>query len=142
MHNKLKYISDFFCQSRVFPHSNLAAKTLLSIEENSVLYCIQYTATVHCTGSGLTNKRLYNSTCTLQNFIFFFIFSILFFFLPLKVISSSFIKLHDFLSNRYIQGYPQIMRLQRRLYKIYTVCFLTFMIPCNCKLLYQYSKSL
>ena len=33
-----------------------------------------------------------------------------------------------------IQRYPQRMRLQRRLYRIYTGCFLLFMIPSNCKL--------
>ena len=30
-----------------------------------------------------------------------------------------------------IQGYPQRMRLQRRLYKVETVCFLVFLILCN-----------
>ena len=29
------------------------------------------------------------------------------------------------------QGYPQKIRLQRRLYGIYTVCFLKFMTSCN-----------
>ena len=32
-------------------------------------------------------------------------------------------------SSRLIQGYPQRMRLQRRLYEIYTLCFLIFTIP-------------
>ena len=40
-----------------------------------------------------------------------------------------------------IQGYPQRIRLQRRLYGIYTVCFLIFMIPCNCKLVFFFAKS-
>ena len=29
----------------------------------------------------------------------------------------------------FIQGYPQRMRLQRRLYGLFTVCFPVFMIP-------------
>ena len=40
-----------------------------------------------------------------------------------------------------LQGNPQRMRLQRRLYGIYTVCFLIFMIPCNCKLVFFFAKS-
>ena len=34
-----------------------------------------------------------------------------------------------------VQGYPQWMSLQRRLYVTITVCFLIFMISYNCKLL-------
>ena len=41
-----------------------------------------------------------------------------------------------------VQGYPQRMRLQRLLYKTYTVCFLLFMISCNCKLVSFFAKSL
>ena len=41
-----------------------------------------------------------------------------------------------------IQGYPQRMRLQRRLYGFYTDCFLMFRIPCNCKFVYFFVKSL
>ena len=41
-----------------------------------------------------------------------------------------------------IQGYPQRMRLQRRLYRIYTVCFRLFTIPFNCKLVSNFAKSL
>ena len=33
-----------------------------------------------------------------------------------------------------VQGYPQRMRIQRRLYRIYTVYFLLFKILCNIKL--------
>ena len=33
-----------------------------------------------------------------------------------------------------LRGYPHRMRLQRRLYCIYFVCFFKFMIPCNYKL--------
>ena len=40
----------------------------------------------------------------------------------------------------YVQGYPQRMRLQRRLYVIVIVCNLTFMIPCNCKLVFIFAK--
>ena len=32
-----------------------------------------------------------------------------------------------------LKGCPHRMKLQRRLYGMYTVCFLTFMIPCNYK---------
>ena len=39
-----------------------------------------------------------------------------------------------YLGQLIIQGYPQRMRLQRRLYGIYTFCFLIFTIPCNYKL--------
>jgi len=35
-----------------------------------------------------------------------------------------------------IQGYPQRMRLQRRLYRIFFFCFLTFRVPCRSKLAY------
>ena len=42
----------------------------------------------------------------------------------------------------YIQRYPQRMRLQKRLYGIFTVCFLIYMIPCNCKLVSFFAKSL
>ena len=31
--------------------------------------------------------------------------------------------------DRLVQGNLQMMKLQRRLYRIYTVCFLTFMTP-------------
>ena len=41
----------------------------------------------------------------------------------------------------FIQGYPQRMRLQRRLYGIYTVCPLIFIILCNCKLVCFFAKS-
>ena len=40
-----------------------------------------------------------------------------------------------------LQGYPQKIRLQRRLYGIYTVCSLIFTIPCNCKLVCFFVKS-
>ena len=33
----------------------------------------------------------------------------------------------------YVQGYPQRMRLQKRLYGISLVCFLTFRVPCKQK---------
>ena len=46
------------------------------------------------------------------------------------------------LHKRIHQGYPQRMRLQRRLYGIYTVCFLIFTIPVNCKLVCFFAKSL
>ena len=35
---------------------------------------------------------------------------------------------------RFVQGYPQRMKLQRLLYGIYTVSFLIFTILCKCKL--------
>ena len=35
----------------------------------------------------------------------------------------------------YIQGNPQRMRHQRRLYENSTLCFLKIMIPCNCKII-------
>ena len=38
-----------------------------------------------------------------------------------------------------IRGYPQRMRLQRRLYRNYTVCFLLFRIPCGLTLHIQYT---
>ena len=41
-----------------------------------------------------------------------------------------------------IQGYPQRMRLQRRLYGVYIVCFHIFTVPCNCKLVCFFVKSL
>ena len=41
---------------------------------------------------------------------------------------------HYFFYYYYIQGYPQRMRLQRRLYRIYTVYFHIFRILCNLKL--------
>ena len=41
-----------------------------------------------------------------------------------------------------IQDYPQKMRLYRRLYRIYFDCLLIFMIPCNCKLVIFFAKSL
>ena len=34
------------------------------------------------------------------------------------------------------------MRRQRRLYEIYTACFFVFMIPCNCKHVSFFVKSL
>ena len=43
--------------------------------------------------------------------------------------------------NSKIQGYPQRLRLQRRLYGIYSVCFLIFTIPCIFKLISFYAKS-
>ena len=49
--------------------------------------------------------------------------------------------LHEYRAQN-IQGYPQRMRLHRRLYRMYTVCFLIFMIPCNCKLVYLLFKLL
>ena len=53
-------------------------------------------------------------------------------FLYLKiVIHSSINPFKKFLNFR---DKPQRMRLQRRLYEIYTVCLFTFTIPCNCKL--------
>ena len=41
-----------------------------------------------------------------------------------------------------IQGDPQRMRLQKRLYRIYILCFLILIIHCNCKLFSFFSKSL
>jgi len=41
-----------------------------------------------------------------------------------------------------LQDYPQRMRLERRLYGICTVILLKFMIPCNCKQVSFYVKSL
>ena len=41
-----------------------------------------------------------------------------------------------------VTGYPQRLRLQRRLYEIYTVCILILMIPYNRKLLSFFHKSL
>ena len=41
----------------------------------------------------------------------------------------------------YIQGYPQRIRLQRRLYGIYTVSFDIFTILCNCKRVSLFAKS-
>ena len=41
----------------------------------------------------------------------------------------------------HIQGHPQRMRLQGRLYGIYTVRFLIFMIPCNSKLVSIFVKT-
>ena len=41
-----------------------------------------------------------------------------------------------------IQGYTQEIRLQRRLDEISIVCFLMFMIPCNCKLFSFFVKSI
>ena len=41
----------------------------------------------------------------------------------------------------YIQGYPQGMRLQRRLYGINTICFLILRIACNCKFDFSLAKS-
>ena len=38
------------------------------------------------------------------------------------------------------QSYLQMMRLQRRHYGIYTVCFLIFIISCNCKLISFFAK--
>ena len=40
----------------------------------------------------------------------------------------------------YIQGYPQRIRLQRRLYGICTVSFFILTIPCNCKLVCFFVK--
>ena len=42
----------------------------------------------------------------------------------------------------HIQGYPQRMRIYRRLYGIYTVRFFTLMVPCNCKRISFFAKSL
>ena len=41
-----------------------------------------------------------------------------------------------------VQGYPQWMTLQRRLYGIITVCLLIFTISFNCKLVSFFAKSL
>ena len=46
---------------------------------------------------------------------------------------------HSFVT--YLQGYPQRMRLQRRLVGIYTACFLIFMISCTFKIEYFLTKS-
>ena len=43
--------------------------------------------------------------------------------------------------NKIIQGYPERMRLQRRLYGIYSVCFLTLPVFCNCNLIFFFAKS-
>ena len=40
------------------------------------------------------------------------------------------------LYNLFIQGYPQRIRLQRRLYRLYTVYFLILRILCTCKLFF------
>ena len=37
-----------------------------------------------------------------------------------------------------LQGYSQRMTLQRLLYEMYTVCFIIFRIPCNCKAMPNY----
>ena len=37
---------------------------------------------------------------------------------------------------------PQRMRLQRRVNRIYTVCFRTFLTACNCELVYFFVKSI
>ena len=42
----------------------------------------------------------------------------------------------------YVQGYPQRIRLQRRLYGIYNVCFKLFIIIFHCTLLSFFVKSL
>ena len=42
----------------------------------------------------------------------------------------------------HLQGYPQRMRLQRRVNRIYTVCFRTFLTACNCELVYFFVKSI
>ena len=44
--------------------------------------------------------------------------------------------------NIQIQGYPHKMRLQRRSYRNYTVCFLRCMIPCNCLTCFFFPKPL
>ena len=41
-----------------------------------------------------------------------------------------------------MQDYPESMRIQRRLYGIYFVCFLVFMIPFNYKLLSFFVKTI
>ena len=41
-----------------------------------------------------------------------------------------------------LQSYAQRIRFQRRLYAVYTNCFLTFMIICNYKLYFCFAKSL
>jgi len=47
----------------------------------------------------------------------------------------------EFLVNyKKIQGYSQMMRLQRQLFWILTVCFFIFKIPWNCKLV-AFTKS-
>ena len=40
-----------------------------------------------------------------------------------------------------LQGYPNVWDF-RRLYRIFTVCFLIFLVPCNCKLDSYSAKSL
>ena len=45
----------------------------------------------------------------------------------------------EFFFLKYKQAHPQRMKLQRRLYRIEIVCFLTFIIPCDCKLRYFFS---
>ena len=41
----------------------------------------------------------------------------------------------------YVQGNPQRMRLQRRLYGVYADCFLIFMTPCYYKLVFIFVQS-
>ena len=45
-------------------------------------------------------------------------------------------------TTKHIQVNPQRISLQRRLYEIFTVCFLTIMIPRNRKLVSLFEKSL
>jgi len=56
--------------------------------------------------------------------------------------NSIFIIICKYTKCNYIQGYPQRIRLQRRLYGICLVRFLAFRVPCRPKLVYFCAESL